>query len=123
MDRLTALLRHFELRSRLYFSGRKCGVMDFGDDDGLGHVHVLRAGTLTLVGPDGNAVVLDAPTVLFYPYPTTHRLQIDPPRCCAACLRPCWSRSIRCLSGVACWICCSMKRSAATAVIRLRWTG
>lgn len=79
MDRLTALLRHFELRSQLYFSGRKCGVMDFGDDDGLGHVHVLRAGTLTLVGPDGNAVVLDVPTVLFCPYPTTHRLQIDPP--------------------------------------------
>ncbi len=79
MDRLTDLLSHFELRSQLYFSGRKCGVMDFGDDDGIGHVHVLRAGTMTLHGHDKRSVVLDEPTVLFYPYPTPHRLQIAPP--------------------------------------------
>lgn len=79
MDRLSALLSHFELRSRLYFSGRKCGVMDFGDDDGVGHLHVLRSGHLSLYGSGSGRLELDQPTVLFYPYPTVHRLSIEGP--------------------------------------------
>lgn len=74
-DRLTALLNHFELRSRVFFSGAHCGVAAFDAEPGVGHLHLLRQGRLSLQLPGGAPRVIAEPTLLFYPYPAEHRLQ------------------------------------------------
>jgi AraC-like DNA-binding protein len=74
-DRLTALLNHFELRCRVFFSGAHCGVAAFEAQPGTGHLHLLRGGKLELQMPDGRRQTLTEPTLLFYPYPAEHRLQ------------------------------------------------
>lgn len=75
MDRLSALLSHFELRSRVFFSGAHCGVAAFDAAPGVGHLHLLRHGRLTLQAPNRPLQRLDEPTLLFYPTPADHRLE------------------------------------------------
>lgn len=74
-DRLTTLLQHFELRSRMFFSGTHCGLAAFPAEPGVGHLHLLRHGRVDVLMPGQPARVLDQPTLLFYPNPTEHRLQ------------------------------------------------
>ncbi|HEX4872378.1 MAG TPA: AraC family transcriptional regulator [Nevskiaceae bacterium] len=74
-DRLSALLSHFELRTRVFFSGAHCGVAAFPVEPGSGHLHLLRRGRLEVLLADGRWQVLDEPTLLFYPAATAHRLQ------------------------------------------------
>lgn len=77
MDRLSSVFTHFALHSRVFFSGRRCGVMAFDDHGDEGHIHVLRSGRLTLETPSGARQTYDTPSVMFYAHPTVHRLLID----------------------------------------------
>lgn len=76
-DRLSALLLRFDLRARVFYSGALCGMADFDAGLGVGHLHLLRSGTLELTDGSGRHHVFDEPCVLFLPRPTTHRLVTD----------------------------------------------
>ncbi len=76
-DRLSALLQRFELRARVFHGGALCGVTRFDGGQGVGHLHLLRHGTLGVTDGQGHRTVLDEPSVLFFPRPSPHRLDAD----------------------------------------------
>lgn len=77
-DRLVALLEHFELRARLFHEGALCRAARFDDAEGVGYLHVLRAGRLVVERAGAPPATLAAPCVLFYPGPLEHRLRPAP---------------------------------------------
>ena len=76
-DRLASLLHRFELRSRVFYAGQLCSLVDFDAVPGVGHLHILRGGELDLIGPDGLATRLTEPSLVFFPRAATHRLGAD----------------------------------------------
>lgn len=74
MDRLAALFERFSLSARMFYSGQLCGVSPKLDEQ-AGFLHVLRKGTLTVTHPNARRLVLDTPTILFFPRPYQHRLR------------------------------------------------
>ena len=77
-DPLEPLLAHFGARARLFFAGTLCGDVTFSDAQGMGYLHLLRAGTAKLQDESGYAVTLTQPTLVFYSRPLTHWFQTDP---------------------------------------------
>lgn len=76
-DRLSALLTHFDLRARVFHSGALCGAASFDDADGVGHLHLLRRGSLRVEqGP--TVLALDQPSLLYFSGNGSHRLQTEP---------------------------------------------
>jgi AraC-like DNA-binding protein len=73
MDRLAPFLERFSLSARMFYSGRLCGVSPKLDDQ-AGYLHVLRKGTLTVTHPNARRLVLDTPSILFFPRPHQHRV-------------------------------------------------
>lgn len=82
IDRLAGLLDNFRFQARLHHSGPLCGLTSFDAAQGHGFLHVLRRGHLEVSHPDHRevpaALHLDAPTLLFYPRPLTHRFHNPP---------------------------------------------
>lgn len=74
-DRLSALLQRFELRAQVFHGGPLCGLARFDEQQGVGHLHLLRQGAVVVTDARGTATQLDAPSVLFFPRPHTHQLQ------------------------------------------------
>lgn len=74
MDRLSTLLAQFGVRANLFHSGQMCGLASFDGIGQRGHIHVLQAGQLTLKGPDGRAVLITQPSLLFLPRPSRHQM-------------------------------------------------
>ena len=74
MDRLAPLFERFSLSARMFFSGRLCGVSPNMDEQ-AGYLHVLRKGTLTVTHPNARPIVLDTPSILFFPRPHQHRVR------------------------------------------------
>jgi AraC-like DNA-binding protein len=75
-DRLGALLKNFSLAARLFHAGPLCGVVDFDETD-VGYLHVIRKGPLRVTHRHEGDLVIDAPTLLFYPRPLGHRFIAD----------------------------------------------
>lgn len=73
-DRLSALLQRFELRARVFHGGPLCGVATFDQQQGMGHLHLLRRGTVVITSACGVVTQLDSPSVAFFPRPYTHQL-------------------------------------------------
>jgi AraC-like DNA-binding protein len=73
MDRLAPLFERFSLSARMFYSGRLCGV-SANLDEQAGYLHVLRKGTLTVTHPKARKLVLDTPSILFFPRPHQHRV-------------------------------------------------
>lgn len=79
-DRLSALLKRFELSARVIHGGALCGVASFDAGPGAGHLHLLHQGSLGVTDAQGLRTVLDEPSVLFFPQATAHRLDADEAR-------------------------------------------
>ena len=73
MDRLAPFFERFSLSARMFYSGRLCGVSPDLDQE-AGYLHVLRKGTLTVTHPNARKLVLDTPSILFFPRPHLHRV-------------------------------------------------
>lgn len=73
-DRLVWLLKHFELKARVFQSGPLCRSTRFDARDGLGYIHVLQAGALRVEHQSQPGLLLDVPTLFMYMNPTSHRL-------------------------------------------------
>lgn len=78
MDLLSSVLSHFSLNANVFFSGNLCGTSAFEVEEvESGHLHLLRSGCLTVRGNDGFEMVLDKPTVIYFPRSTRHSLFAD----------------------------------------------
>ena len=53
---------------------------DFAPEHGRGQLHLLSGGELRVEHPDGTAITVDEPSLLFYPRPHAHRFVSDTDR-------------------------------------------
>lgn len=80
LDLLSSVLNHFSLNADVFFSGNLCGTIAFNENEnekGVGHLHLLRSGSLTVQSHNGIRITLDKPSVLYFPCSTPHRLFVD----------------------------------------------
>lgn len=75
-DGISRLLEHVGLRARTFYTGPLCGLHAFHAEEGVGHLHVIRAGALRVLHSGRSLLQIDAPTLLFYPRPLDHRLDV-----------------------------------------------
>ncbi len=73
-DRLVEVLQRFELRARVFKTGRLCHSAAFDAADGLGYIHVQQRGRLQVECPGERPVPVEEPCLYFYLNPTSHRL-------------------------------------------------
>ncbi len=76
-DGISRLLDHIGLRANTFYAGPLCGLHDFAADEGVGHLHVIRAGAMRAVQAGHPDIQVGEPTLLFYPRPINHRLDVD----------------------------------------------
>jgi AraC-like DNA-binding protein len=57
----------------MFYSGQQCGISP-NLDEPTGYLHVLRKGTLTVIRPNARPLVIDTPSILFFPRPQQHRV-------------------------------------------------
>ncbi len=76
VDRLSALLERFRVRAHLFHAGELCGVTHFAAQPGRAFLHVLREGQMVVTHRSKSGVpkrlVVNEPTLLFYPRPLQH---------------------------------------------------
>lgn len=71
MDPLAALFAHVAPSAHCFFAGNLCATADFA---AAGHLHLLRAGGLTLCQPGAADLAVAEPSLLFFPRDRPHRL-------------------------------------------------
>ena len=74
MDRLSALFTRFAPTARVFHTGLLCGNASFDPTDGVGYLHLLRRGELSVHSEGTAAFTLDEPSALFYPRACGHQL-------------------------------------------------
>lgn len=74
MDRLAALLQHFHLRARIFNSGPLCEASRYDSTDGIGHIHLLKKGSLRLQVDGAPERTVTQPSLIFFMQPTGHSL-------------------------------------------------
>ena len=74
MDRLAPYFERFSLSARMFYSGLLCGSTGDQDSNRAGYLHVLRKGSLKVTRPNAPELVIDTPSILFFPRPHLHRL-------------------------------------------------
>lgn len=76
VDRLSSLLERFRVRAHMFHNGPLCGVTHFAAEPGLGFLHVMRRGTMAVTHRARSGaprkVLVDEPSLLFYPRPMAH---------------------------------------------------
>ncbi|MDD2719775.1 MAG: AraC family transcriptional regulator [Gallionella sp.] len=77
MDRLSPLFSRFTLTARVFYSGNPCGSFDFGAEDGVGYLHILRRGEVFVIQPGCEPSLVTEPSVIFYPRPRPHRFHVQ----------------------------------------------
>jgi AraC-like DNA-binding protein len=75
MDNLSPFFGRFSLSVRVFYAGRLCGTSGDHETEQAGHLHVLRKGVLKVTQPNSRMMIVDQPSVLFYPRPHRHRFQ------------------------------------------------
>ncbi|HYW56643.1 MAG TPA: AraC family transcriptional regulator [Polaromonas sp.] len=82
VDRLSSLLERFRVRAHLFHTGPLCGVSHFAAERGRGFLHVLRRGSMVVTHKPRHGaptrVVVNEPTLLFYPRPLAHNFHNAP---------------------------------------------
>lgn len=75
MDRLSAIFSRFMPAARVFYSGSQCRRAAFDCAGGVGHVHILKSGSMLLRHGDTTPEIIDQPSVLFYPRPRFHEFE------------------------------------------------
>lgn len=82
VDRLSSMLEHFRIRASLFHAGPLCGVTTFAASPGRGFLHVLRDGEMSVTHQQADGrletVIVDRPSLLFYPRPLEHAFHNAP---------------------------------------------
>lgn len=76
-DNISRLLEHVGLRARTFYAGPLCGLHGFAAAEGVGHLHVIRSGKVLAVQAGHAKIAVREPTLLFYPRPIDHRLDVE----------------------------------------------
>lgn len=58
----------------MFYTGLLCGSSADQESEHAGHLHVLKKGKLRITRPDARQVVIDTPSIVFFPRPRLHRL-------------------------------------------------
>ena len=74
MDPFAGLFAHVTPSARTFFSGNLCQGVEFADG---GYLHLLKSGVLTVTREGEADMVLDEPTLLFFPRERAHRFVVD----------------------------------------------
>lgn len=76
MDLLSQLMKHFSIRTGVFYSGQLCGISSFqAEHSNRGHLHVLNAGELILTSANEKAQKLTEPCIIYLPNNTPHRIE------------------------------------------------
>lgn len=78
MDKLLSLLPRFGFSASVFFQGEFCGQNQFQATEGVGHLHLVRKGPVTMEHNQGPPLQVVEPTLVFYPLPYDHRLVVHP---------------------------------------------
>ena len=73
---LATLIPEFGFNAKVFFKGDFCGTTNFDGDGNLGHLHYVREGKVIMEHAEGDPLVIDVPSVVFYPRPFRHRLVV-----------------------------------------------
>ena len=65
------------LRASVFFSGSLCGRSEHGSEDGLGHLHLVRRGPVTLQAPGSDPLRIERPSLVLFARPRGHSLEAD----------------------------------------------
>lgn len=76
MDTMLTLLPRFGFSTSVFFRGDFCGRNQFRASDGSGHLHLVRRGPVHMVHKDGPPLCVLEPSLVFYPRPFDHRLEV-----------------------------------------------
>lgn len=76
-DRLSAVFAGARPTASVFRTSRLCGVGEMSGAGGAGHLHLLRAGRLTVRRPGSIDLVLVGPAALWLPRPRRHVLVAD----------------------------------------------
>lgn len=74
-DRLVWLLDRFELRAKVFQAGTLAQAAPAPVNPTSGVLHILRAGGVRIVSPDGTRREIHEPSAFFYMNPTEHRIE------------------------------------------------
>lgn len=77
MDRLSALLMRFGYTVTTFFQGAFCGASALAGPAGAGHLHLVRSGQVGFHHEQGPPLLVNTPTLVFYPRPCPHRLEVE----------------------------------------------
>jgi AraC-like DNA-binding protein len=82
VDRLSEILKRFDLHANVFFSGNLCVLSQFDESqDGSGYIHILKSGSLVLIDDKAKKRKkrnVAQPTVLFFPEGRKHIIVPDP---------------------------------------------
>lgn len=79
MDQFAPLLSRVSLAARVIFAGSVCELTGFDGADGVGHLHVLKAGSCSVRLKGREVAQVVRPSVLFFPRPCEHALMPTDP--------------------------------------------
>ena len=74
MDRLSPFFSRFTPTAKVFYTGSMCQISHFDESDGVGHLHLLRGGTLHIGGKTFKERLIKEPSILFSPKPQSHTL-------------------------------------------------
>ncbi|OAD39738.1 hypothetical protein LPB72_19275 [Hydrogenophaga crassostreae] len=63
--------------ARVFYTGNLCQISTFEAESNVGHVHLLRRGTMSVVDRHGRTRRVEEPSLLFFPRSSAHRLVPD----------------------------------------------
>jgi Cupin len=75
MDPFAALFAHATPTARTFFTGKLCREVEFSQ---TGHLHLFKAGALTVLQAGEPDLELREPTLLFCPRGRAHSFAVDP---------------------------------------------
>lgn len=75
MDLLSPLFEHFSPAAKVFFTGNLCESKEFDTSQGLGCLHVLRAGSLQVSSANGDVKTIDQPSLILHPQPLAHNIR------------------------------------------------
>jgi AraC-like DNA-binding protein len=78
MDHFSSLFGHFTPTARAFFSGNLCTVFAFDNPEGLGYLHILKGGRLSVASKGQDAIELSEPSLILLPRNTPHDFMPDP---------------------------------------------
>ncbi|MGJ3648641.1 AraC family transcriptional regulator [Sphingomonas sp. GlSt437] len=77
MDQFDALFGQFTPTARAFFTGNLCQAIGFENPDGLGYLHILKSGRMTVSGAGHDAIEIAEPSILLLPRNTAHGFDTD----------------------------------------------